>query len=115
MKRRAVLRSLLTVPAVAVLPLDAIAQETKPAPAAETSPASMSVADAAAESVVKTFNHAQFSALRRLGEILVPSAPETPGALEAGAAEFLDFLIGASQPDRVTLYREGLEKLNAEA
>jgi hypothetical protein len=117
MKRRTVLRSLLTVPAAAALPAEAPAQEAKAGapPNRETPATPTTVADATAETVVKTFNPAQFSALRRLGEILMPAAQETPGALEAGAAEFLDFLVGASPADRVTLYRDGLDRLNAEA
>jgi hypothetical protein len=38
-----------------------------------------------------------------------------PGALECGAPEFLDFLIGASPADRQTRYRNGLDTLNAHA
>jgi hypothetical protein len=38
-----------------------------------------------------------------------------PGALEAGAPEFLDFLIGVSPPDRQKLYRDGLDALNSQA
>jgi hypothetical protein len=38
-----------------------------------------------------------------------------PGALECGAPEFLDFLIGASPADRQRLYRTGLDMLNARA
>ena len=45
----------------------------------------------------------------------MPAAGETPGAKEAGVAEFLDFLISESPPDRQALYRDGLDKLNAEA
>ncbi len=117
MKRRAVLRSLLAVPAAAALPVEALAQETRASATAnrETPATPTTGADAAAEAVVKTFNQAQFSALRRLGEMLMPKAQDTPGALESGAAEFLDFLIGASPADRVTLYRDGLDRLNAEA
>ncbi len=72
-------------------------------------------ADEAAASRVKTFNPAQFAALRKLSELVMPSLPDTPGALEAGAAEFLDFLIGVSPADRVTLYKTGLDRLNADA
>jgi hypothetical protein len=114
MKRRAVLRSLIALPAAAALPVDAPAQEVKAA-ASETPKTLTTEADAASEPVVKTFNSAQFSALRKLGDILMPAAPDTPGASEAGAAEFLDFLIGVSPPDRVALYRTGLDRLNAEA
>lgn len=45
----------------------------------------------------------------------MPPAHEVPGASGAGAAEFLDFLIGVSPADRVKLYRDGLDRLNAEA
>jgi hypothetical protein len=38
-----------------------------------------------------------------------------PGAPEAGAPEFLDFLLGVSPPDRQLLYRNGLHALNAQA
>jgi hypothetical protein len=116
MKRRAVLQSLLTVPAAAALPVEARAQTARAsAPADRETPATTTTgADAAADSIVRTFNPAQFAALRRLGEILMPAAQGTPGALEAGAAEFLDFLIGASPADRVSLYRDGLDRLNAE-
>ena len=85
MKRRTLLQSLLAIPAVAQEP------------------------------VVKTFSKAQFDALRKLGEILVPAEKDTPGASEAGAAEFLDFLIGVSPADRVKLYKDGLDRLNAES
>ncbi len=46
---------------------------------------------------------------------MVPAARGTPGAVACGAAEFLDFLIGASPADRVTLYCSGLDRLNREA
>lgn len=114
MKRRTVLRSLLAVPSVAVLPSEALAQEAKPAPL-ETPKTATTEADGTTEPVVKTFDAVQFSALRKLGEILMPGSQDTPGAPDAGAPEFLDFLIGVSPPDRVTLYKAGLDRLNAEA
>jgi hypothetical protein len=46
---------------------------------------------------------------------VVPSVDDAPGALEARVPEFLDFLIGASPADRVELYKNGLDRLNAEA
>jgi len=113
MKRRSVLRSILAMPAAAALPLPAMEQEAKPV--SETPLTETTVADASAQAVVKTFNPAQFSALRKLAEILMPAQPDTPGALDAGAAEFLDFLIGASPAERQALYKDGLDRLNAEA
>jgi len=38
-----------------------------------------------------------------------------PGALEAGAPEFLDFYTSVSAPDRQRLYKAGLDDLNAQA
>lgn len=114
MKRRTVLRSLLAVPAAAALPSEAIAQEVKP-PAPETPKTATDVADAASDPVIKTFSAAQFGALRKLAEIMMPASQGVPGALEAGAAEFLDFLVGVSPPDRVMLYKTGLDQLNKEA
>ena len=114
MKRRTVLRSLLAVPSVAVLPAEALAQEVRP-PAPETPKTATNEADAATDPVVKTFSPAQFAALRKLGEIVMPASQGVPGAVEAGAAEFLDFLVGVSPPDRVMLYKTGLDQLNKEA
>lgn len=114
MKRRAVLRSLLAAPSVALLPSAAPAQEIKPA-SSELPKTSTTEADASCDPIVKTFNPAQFSALRKLGQIVAPAADAAPGAMETGAAEFLDFLIGVSPPDRVTLYKSGLDRLNSEA
>jgi hypothetical protein len=114
MKRRTVLRSLLAVPSVAVLPSEALAQEVK-STASETPNTATNDADAASDPVIKTFNPAQFAALRKLGEIVMPASQGVPGAVDAGAAEFLDFLIGVSPPDRVALYKTGLDRLNSEA
>ncbi len=61
------------------------------------------------------FTPAQFSALQRLSALLMPPLNENPGAVECAAPEFLDFLIGASLPDRQKLYRDGLDTLNANA
>ena len=61
------------------------------------------------------FNAGQFAALRRLGSLLVPPRDGYPGALDAGAPEFLDFLIGVSPADSRQLYRNGLDALNTQA
>ncbi|MGA3238253.1 MAG: gluconate 2-dehydrogenase subunit 3 family protein [Bryobacteraceae bacterium] len=75
----------------------------------ETSP------ELVADAEPRFFTPAQFSALRRLSALLMPPLDGSPGALECGAPEFLDFLIGASLPDRQKLYRSGLDTLNANA
>ncbi|MEZ5401790.1 MAG: gluconate 2-dehydrogenase subunit 3 family protein [Bryobacteraceae bacterium] len=57
---------------------------------------------------------AQFTALRRLAELLTPAIPPRPGAIEAGVPEFLDFLI-SQDPARQHTYRPGLDALNRAA
>jgi hypothetical protein len=61
------------------------------------------------------FTPPQFAALRRLAEILMPPLNGAPGALDAGAPEFLDFLIGASPAAQKKVYTDGLDALNAAA
>ncbi len=73
------------------------------------------VLDAVAETVPGFFEPAQFEALRKLSDVLMPEVGGKPGALAAGVPEFLDFLIGDSLPDRQQLYKEGLDRLNAES
>ena len=73
------------------------------------------VPDAAAEPVLHFFTAQQFAALRKLSDILNPPINGTPGALEAKAPEFLDFLLSQSAVDRQQLYRNGLDGLNAQA
>jgi hypothetical protein len=61
------------------------------------------------------FSAQQFAALRGLSAILVPEMNGMPGAIQAGAPEFLDFLIGTSPADRQELYKSGLDALNSKA
>ena len=114
MKRRTVIRSVVGLPVVGALPLPAVAQE--PARALNETPnLETAVADAAAMGVPRFFSDDQFTALKCLCELLAPAAGGNPGASEAGAAEFLDFLVGQSPGERQTLYREGLNRLNGAA
>jgi hypothetical protein len=83
---------------VATAPLQTLSAET--------------VADPAAPGF---FNAQQFAALRKLGGMLQPPLKGNAGALECGAPEFLDFLIGASPADMQHLYKAGLDSLNAQA
>jgi hypothetical protein len=71
--------------------------------------------DLTAETRLKFFDKEQFAALEKLGGILMPPMKGNPGAVEAKAAEFLDFLIGVSPFDRQTLYKDGLDQLNGQA
>jgi Gluconate 2-dehydrogenase subunit 3 len=118
MNRRTVLRSILSIPGAAAITEGILAQEPArlPPPALNETPLTATVnADSLAETEIHTFNPKEFSALKRLGEIFEPSSPDVPGANEAKAAQFLDFLIGQSPSETVTLYRGGLDALNAQA
>jgi len=71
--------------------------------------------DAVAEPTARFFTPAQFGALKRLSEALMPAMGGNPGAIDCEAPEFLDFLIGVSPAERQQLYRGGLDALNAKA
>lgn len=73
------------------------------------------VPDAVAQTDVRFFNDQQTATLRRLSEILLPAYKGYPSATQAGAPEFLDFLIGVSPPDRQQMYQSGLDRLESEA
>lgn len=72
-------------------------------------------ADAVAVAKPRFFAEGEFAALQRLGDILMPAQQNAPGAAQAGAAGFLDFLLGESPVDRQSLYREGLAALNEQS
>lgn len=61
------------------------------------------------------FTNTQFATLTKLAAVMMPPMKEKPGAVDAKAPEFLDFLIGVSPLDRQELYGVGLDKLNAQA
>lgn len=71
--------------------------------------------DLSAETDARFFTADQFAALEALARILVPPMKGNPGAVDAHAPEFLDFLIGASPADRQKIYRTGLDALDAQA
>jgi hypothetical protein len=73
------------------------------------------VPDAVASARAKFFSEEQMATLRQLCEIMMPPLKGFPGAMDAGAPEFLDFLISVSPPDRQQLYRSGLDRLHREA
>lgn len=97
--------------------LDAV---TPPAPLNRTpmaAPAKLetAVADEAADMAPKFFNATQFATLKKLSATLMPPIDGAPGALDAAAPEFLDFLLSESPRDRQQLYLKGLDLLNSEA
>ncbi len=69
-------------------------------------------ADQTSDNLLTTFSPEQMAALSKLGELIAPPWNGNPGAREAGAAEFLDFLIGCSPQRRIALYKSGLDTLN---
>jgi hypothetical protein len=71
--------------------------------------------DLAGQPAPRYFTTTQFSTLRKLGDLFVPPLKNNPGATEAQAPEFLDFLISASPDDRQKLYLLGLDSLEAQA
>lgn len=124
MKRRDLLRSVIALPAVATtLPAqqDATAARDKGLPVGpplvppgitETPNTPVTPADQTSDGVISTFSPEQTAALSKLGELIAPSWNGNPGASEAGAAGFLDFLVGCSPKSRINLYKEGLDTLN---
>lgn len=89
--------------------------EMKPAPVEETPKLAVTAADAVTPSTPRFFTAPQLATLHRLADLIVPSVNNKPGASDAGVPEFLDFLLGDSPRDRQTLYRNGLDRLEADA
>jgi len=83
----------------------------------ETKPLAMTpiVPDAVAQTSTHFFTETQTATLRHLSELLQPPYKTYPGAVEAGAPDFLDFLIGVSPADRQQMYQSGLDRLESEA
>ena len=113
LQRRHFVQALIASPAAAPALLG---QQPAPAPNTDATPKlDVTVADAGATGVPKFFSPDQFAALRKASDLLMPAMNGSAGALDAGAPEFLDFLIGASDASRQRVYRAGLDSLNAQA
>ena len=133
MKRRRFVRGLLTVPAISAAveagqaPPPATTPQQQPQPTPNTParqesrqpPAApklkVTSLDLTAEPAPHFFTNTQLGTLEKLGEVLVPPLKNNPGALEAGAPEFLDFLIGESPEPRKKSYQFGLDHLELNA
>ena len=72
-------------------------------------------AEQAAVPVARFFTGPQMAALKRLADLLSPHTGATPGALDAGVPEFLDFWIGKSPAVAQAVYTKGLDALNKQA
>ena len=103
------------VPAVAAVPIASQAQTSAPPAQADSLKLSSSGLDSVGKPVAKFFTPAQFSALERLADLLVPALDSRPGAKAADAPAFLDFLLSQSDAATQELYRSGLDRLNADA
>ena len=110
MKRRQLVQALLGAPAASAL----MAQQAAPAPDEPPKLQAASV-DAVAEITPRFFSASQFAALRKVSDLLAPMINGLPGAIDAKAPEFLDFLIGESPGERQQIYTQGLDALNAQA
>lgn len=136
MKRRGFIRALAATPAVPALIAQQSAPQTAPpatpvvplpggrgagrgggrgGAAADVPHIPLTSGNDVAEGVHRFFTAPQYATLRKLGAILVPPVKENIGALDTDAPDFLDFLISVSPADRQTLYRTGLDGLNAQA
>jgi len=122
MRRRGFVKALAAVPAApALLAQQAPTAPPVAAPAPVRAPSedlpvlTASMPDAAADMLPRFFTPAQFSTLRRVSDLLMPALNGQPGALDAKAPEFLDFLIGESPAERKHIYRAGLDALNQRA
>ena len=119
MKRRDALKSMAALTAAVSTPEALFPQQPPAAPPVETAAdeapsLSLNLSEEAGDPVSGFFRPDEMAALQRLAEVLVPRT-RTPGALDAGAPEFLDFYVGHSALERQNLYRNGLAKLASEA
>jgi hypothetical protein len=114
MRRRRFVQTLTALP---VAPALVAQQVSTRSPVSEELPklSEFSVPDIAAEPVPHFFSTPQFEALQRLSDLVLPKIGDTPGALEARAPAFLDFLLSVSPANRRQLYRAGLDSLNEHA
>jgi len=111
MQRRRFVQAVSTATAAA----EVLAGQQSAPPIAESVKIATVTAESAAEPTTSFFTPRQFTTLKHLGGLLQPAANGRPGAIEAGAAEFLDCLIGASPQPRQQLYRAGLDFVDAES
>jgi hypothetical protein len=111
-KRRRFIQTLAAAPAISAAAPQRAAAPPGPATAPKLTNA---IPDTDAETTPRFFTPAQFAALRRLGSLFMPPRKGLPGALDAGAPEFVDFLVSVSPADRQQLYRNGLDTFNARA
>ena len=111
MQRRRFVQAVTTATAAA----EVLTAQQAPPPAAPPVKITTIAPESAAEPTARFFTPRQFATLQTLSGLLQPATTGRPGALETGVAQFLDFLIGVSPVPRQTLYRSGLDFLDAES
>jgi hypothetical protein len=109
MNRRELFYSLL---GVSSLPAFVQAQNSTPAPGDAVPNLTLLTPDAVASGVLHFFTPQEFTSFRRLADVIVPASDNEPGALDARAPEFLDFLLSESPIEVQTLYRNGVRGLD---
>ncbi len=97
------------VPAPGPVPWERGIMDVKPLPITPLT------ADVFAQTDTQFFNATETATLHRLCELFQPPGKHYPGAIEAGAPQFLDFLIGASPEDQQHIYQAGLDRLESGA
>ena len=95
MNRRELFYSLL---GVSSLPAFVQAQSATPATGDWIPNLTLLTPDAVASGVPHFFTPQEFASFRRLADVIVPASDGEPGALDARAPEFLDFLLSESPP-----------------
>lgn len=133
MKRRKFVSGLLSVPASAIAsqavqqpaaatqqqpppkPVTPARQEPRQAPRQSVPKLDLTASDLTSQAVPFFFTATQMATLKKLAELLAPPMKNNPGAIEAKAPEFLDFLISVSPSERQKSYQSGLDGLESQA
>ncbi len=110
MKRRDALKSLAGLTAVVRPPAALFAGPQQSEVGDELAPLPSAQPDEAGDpDRLRFFTPEEMTAFRRLADTLLPRT-RTPGALDAGAPEFLDFYLSQDGPGRQKLYRDGVRR-----
>ena len=124
MRRRDFVRGLVAIGAASKVLMGQQAAAPPPPPApvpwllglnSKTPMPHVEAAEEAAVAQLRFFSPQQMATLTRLSDVLMPPVREKPGAVQAQAPAFLDFLIGSSSGERQKLYSTGLDWLDAES
>lgn len=124
MRRRDFVRGLVAVGAASKVLLGQQADVPPPPPApvpwllglnSKTPMPHVDAAEEVAIAELRFFSPEQMATLTRLSDVLMPPVGEKPGAVQAQAPVFLDFLIGNSSNERQRLYSAGLDWLDGES